>query len=178
MEDPLAPIQTAYIALPDVAWAVDVFGPYAFVANYINGGVQVVDISIPSMPSLAGYYQRTGCFALNVTYNAGHVFVADGPAGMQIYNFDLLDGTADGRMGDLPVRVAPNPARDVVKIALPLDAGATRVTLYDVNGRCIMQEQWQEQWQGQLQVEELPRGVYLLELVSGGNKYSQKIILQ
>jgi hypothetical protein len=97
---------------------------------------------------------------------------------MQIYNFDLLNRTAGNPTGELSVTIYPNPASDVVSFDLPHDAGATRVTLYDVNGRCRMQEWVQKPEQWQLHVAELPRGLYLLEMVIGIKKHSQKIILQ
>ncbi len=88
--DPANPAEEAYLPLGDAAWAVDVFGNYAFVANYINEGVQVINIANPLIPFVEGYYKRSGCFAVNVTYDAGHVFVSDGPAGFDIYRFDLV----------------------------------------------------------------------------------------
>jgi hypothetical protein len=180
--DPLFPSQIAYLQLEDVAKAVDVFNDYAFVANYINGGVKVIDISNPFFPEVVGYYKQTGCFALNVTYDAGHVFVADGLDGMQIYNFDLLTGmeTKEENIGSL--NAFPNPARDRINISSEINGiGNVHLAIYDLTGR-IVAEQKISQTTGYLNtyfnVSDLPRGVYLLKLSGDQRCMSKKIMLQ
>lgn len=181
VQDPLAPIQASYLALPDVAWAVDIFGNHAFVANYINGGVQVVDISLPEMPVVEGYYKRSGCFALNVTYHAGHAFVADGPAGMQIYNFDLLDHAQDHRVSGSYMTVFPNPATNTLTIRGIERHGPAQLTLFDISGKSILDLPVPYngvQSQARINVSELPRGIYLLKVTNGKTEEYRKIILQ
>jgi hypothetical protein len=183
VQDPLSPIQTSYLPLGDAAWAVDVFGQYAFVANYINEGVQVIDNSIPSMPTVAGYYKRTGCFALNVTYDAGHVYVADGPAGIQIYNFDLLSGQQE-TYGDIPklIHVYPNPAAENLYFSTDLlSDGPAEISIIGLNGQIIRRytiEIAPGQKQYKVDISHIQNGIYLLKVRAEANEYTRKIILQ
>ena len=59
---------------------------YAYVSEYILGGLQVADISLRwSTPLLVGWYQPSGVFALGVESFNGFVYVSDGLGGIQIY---------------------------------------------------------------------------------------------
>jgi len=180
--DPLFPLQIASLPLGDVASAVDVFNDYAFVANYIIGGVKVIDISNPFFPTIAGYYTQTGCFALNVTYSAGHVFVADGLAGMQIYNFDLLTGMETQEENIVSLNVFPNPARDRINISSEINVkGNVQLVLYDLTGRIVAEQkisQTSDYLNTYFNVSDLSRGVYLLKLSSDQRCMSKKIMLQ
>lgn len=180
--DPLFPSQIAYLPLGDAAWAVDVFDNYAFVANYINEGVQVIDISNPFLPTVAGYYKQTGCFALNVTYNAGHVFVADGPAGMQIYNFDLLTGLKTEVGSVERFDVFPNPAHDKIFITSEIiELGNVKIALIELTGRVVFEKTMNQSncsLNTDINVNDLPRGVYLLKVSTDKRFLSKKIILK
>ncbi|MFU8843905.1 MAG: T9SS type A sorting domain-containing protein [Bacteroidales bacterium] len=180
--DPVNPIQSSYLPLEDVAYAVDVFGSYAFVANYINGGVQVINVSVPSMPSIAGFYKRTGCFALNVTYDAGHVFVADGPAGIQIYNFDLLSGTEhQSAIQVIPINLFPNPAKEMVYFQCEgLSSSIAFIELYDIKGMIIHQQQIHAingKITGSINAMEIPGGVYFLRISDENSTLTRKLII-
>jgi hypothetical protein len=181
--DPVNPIQSSYLPFEDVAYAVDVFGSYAFVANYINGGVQVVDVSNPTMPSIAGFYKRTGCFALNVTYDAGHVFVADGPAGIQIYNFDLLSGTENQSANPvIQFNLFPNPAKEKIRFECEgLSSAITVIALYDVKGRIFHQQQihtMNGKIEGTINTLEISEGIYILSISNENATFTRKIIIQ
>jgi hypothetical protein len=130
---------------------------------------------------VAGYYKRSGCFALNVTYNAGHVFVADGPAGMQIYQFDLLDRAPDQLQSGLSITVFPNPASNMLTISGIEGQGPAELILFDISGRDIVELQLPNdgnQSLARVNVSELPRGIYLLKVRNGETVEYQKIILQ
>jgi hypothetical protein len=86
------PVTRGYISLPDGANAIRVAENHAFVADYINGGVQVVDVSNPDQPAIDAYYQRSGCFALGVDVSGTNIYLADGAGGFQIYTTSVLTG--------------------------------------------------------------------------------------
>jgi len=180
--DPTNPTQLSYLQLGDAAWAVDMFMNYAFVANYINEGVQVIDISDPFVPSVAGYYKRTGCFALNVTHYEGFVYVADGPAGMQIYNFDLLTGTEEKTSVSNGFEIFPNPASEQVKISGKITAnGSGTITIYSYNGQEIKTANFEivnNTLNINLNVNDLPKGIYILKLKSGNQLENRKLVIQ
>lgn len=51
-----------------------------------DGGLQVIDISNPTKPQDAGYHDTPG-WAYSVFASGGYTFVADGEAGLQVYQF-------------------------------------------------------------------------------------------
>jgi len=167
--DPLNVSEVAYLPLNDAAWAVDVFENYAFVANYINEGVQVINIANPTAPFIEGYYKRSGCFAVNVTFNSGHVFVSDGPAGFDIYKFDLLSGTKDNCIaGKFDLMIQPNPAKDKISVSVQMDIPQNIVIeLYNMEGRKIKSLYNNNEDAGpftkSFNISGLPKGVYLLK---------------
>ncbi|MBN2173761.1 MAG: T9SS type A sorting domain-containing protein [Bacteroidales bacterium] len=178
VSDPVNPIQTSYLSLGDVAWAVDVFGNYAFIANYINEGIQVVDISVPASPQIAGYYKRTGCFALNVTYAAGYVYVADGPAGIQIYNFDLLSGKSETTQEILNCSIFPNPTRDNFFISFGnKKLNPIKIELYELNGRKVVEQYYTgKEDTFTFNTNNIHQGIYLVRINSGNVKITKKVI--
>ena len=87
--DPLNIELLSTFLLSDSARDIDVFGDFAYIANYILEGVQVINISDPTTPTLEGFYKRSGCFALGVTVSIDKIFISDGIAGLNIYENEL-----------------------------------------------------------------------------------------
>ncbi|HNR06343.1 MAG TPA: serine hydrolase [Saprospiraceae bacterium] len=70
------------------------------------------------------------------------------------------------------IRIHPNPARDKVRISMS-DARGMEARIYDLNGRRIKIFQNRED----LDLEGLHEGAYLLEIIKGGSRWFEKIIL-
>jgi len=133
------PVARGYISLPDAAWSIDVKGNHAFLADYINGGVQVVNVANPDNLVIDGYYSRSGCFALGVRVDGTNIYLSDGAAGFQIYKTDLITGTgnppAADKSGSL---VCPNPFDERVRITISDGISGNReLSVYDASGRLI-----------------------------------------
>lgn len=139
VQDPANMTEVAHLPLGDAANALDVFGNYAFIANYILGGVQAINISDPASPFVEGYYKPSGCFAMSVSYLAGHIYLADGPAGFGIYKFDLLSGQEEqAAIAEVNLQVTPNPAKN--KFTVTFSPGSTKdcsIILYNPEGQQI-----------------------------------------
>lgn len=134
-----SPYARGYISLPDAAWSLAVQGNYAFLADYINGGVQVVNVSDPDNLTIDGYYTRSGCFALGVGVDGENIYLADGAAGFQIYKTGLL--TSIGKRGKEnchAVTSSPNPFTDRVSISINKTGISNQeLTVFDASGRLI-----------------------------------------
>ena len=59
-------------------------GDYAYIADQ-SSGLQIINISNPTAPSLAGSYHTDGQ-ALGVAVVSNYAYVADGYSGLQIIN--------------------------------------------------------------------------------------------
>lgn len=134
------PVARGYISLPDAPWKIDVKENHAFLACYINGGVQVVDVTHPDNLEIDGYYTRSGCFALGIRVDGNDIYLADGAAGFQIYKTGLITGS-----GTLPLPAVspssafPNPFKNQVEIRAASVAEAGRdLHVYDASGRLVI----------------------------------------
>jgi len=87
-----------YIDTPGTALGVHLVGDYAYVAGY-HAGLQIIDISTPSAPSLTGTYNTSGV-ALGVHVVGDYAYVADWYAGLHVIDISTpstpsLTGTYD-----------------------------------------------------------------------------------
>ncbi len=133
------PIEAGYCSLPDGANSVVVTENMAFVADYINGGVQVVDVEDPYNPTIAGYYRRSGCFALGVSVGGRDIYLADGAAGFQIYNTNLITKSNNQPVQQSTiVKSYPNPFSDFIEIKLDCTVDANNyLVIYDAVGNIV-----------------------------------------
>ena len=119
IQDLTNPILKTTLALPGtIGNGIVIVGSYAYVANR-NGGLQVVNISNPLSPSIAGSY-ITGFnaneWAYNVYYNAPYLYMAkhtlnNSQANSQILVFDISTPASPSLVTsiDIPL-VGPQPA--------------------------------------------------------------------
>ena len=77
---------------------VAVAGDLAFIA-YGQSGLQVIDVSDPAEPSLAGTYQPSAASSNNIAVQDSNVYVADGAGGIQV--IDISDRSNPTRIGGL-----------------------------------------------------------------------------
>jgi hypothetical protein len=73
--------------------------------------------------------------------------------------------------------IFPNPASDQVEIRLPSRAGATQLRIYDVRGQLVM-EQALVAGGNILRTADLQTGIYFVELRSGAQVHSEKLLVQ
>jgi hypothetical protein len=135
VSDPYLPASVGYCSLPDGANGVAVSWPFVFVGDYILGGVQVVDVTIPSAPFVTAYYKPSGVFAQGVTVKDNFVVAGDGVCGFQVY--DLLTATNIGGQeaaSMFGLSVYPNPGKGSRYVTMDIDQPAS-VTLRILNSR-------------------------------------------
>jgi hypothetical protein len=75
------------------------------------------------------------------------------------------------------VDVFPNPARNVVNINLTGFTGRSDVSMFDINGRVIMNRAVGT-GNSQLDISALPAGVYMMKIKNGGKEVSMKKIIK
>ena len=74
-------------------------------------------------------------------------------------------------------RVYPNPTTDQVAVLVPLSAEVCEVTLCDMKGRKLRAVTLSGS-QTSLSLSDLPKGVYLLTVISPTNHFSTRILKQ
>ncbi|MCF8366382.1 MAG: T9SS type A sorting domain-containing protein, partial [Bacteroidales bacterium] len=97
------------------------------------------DISNPSDPQTSAYYYRSGCFALGATVEGSYVYLADGPAGFQIYDNLIITSTDEySTITDNDVFIYPNPATHCFNIEFEIPTRAQyNIELLDLTGKKV-----------------------------------------
>ncbi len=145
--------------------------------KFVNGSF----VTIATIPVL----KQDGAPSFNALYS----YTDEGFDGSGPVYYRLLVKEPDGRVfysdiraittkGSTAVLIFPNPARDVVNIILPSDAGMMDVTLNDFSGKTI--QRWIGLQQQQMQIFNLVPGIYLLRIHNrnSGEQLLQRIIVQ
>lgn len=80
------------------------------------------------------------------------------------------------------IRVYPNPATDWLAVQLPLkDRQTVQVNMYNTTGQIVQHQVYQNQvglLSTQLQVNQLPKGLYYVELMVNDERLLEKVIIQ
>ena len=83
---------------------------------------------------------------------------------------------------DGTLTISPNPASDYINIRLDdSENGDVRVTVYDLNGRMLLNRNFvkgQQKWQQNLPVDNLGSGVKLINVYIGNDHYSERVIIK
>lgn len=76
------------------------------------------------------------------------------------------------------VSVYPNPTLGSLKISLAGLSGSTALAVYSLDGALIFSKTVAENASSQLDLSDFPAGIYLLEAVNAGQRYTEKIVLR
>lgn len=181
--DPNNPFIAGYVYTPDGSTAIEAKGNYAYVANYILGGVQMVDISFPANPLISGYYKPSGVFALGVSVQGSHVYIADGIAGFQVYDNLIITGNHEPAKADQGIiEVHPNPASANAFIDFQTASrNYCKLSLFDNTGRevKVVFEGWLDagNQKFELRRDNLNAGIYLVNLKLDKRIETQKLLI-
>ena len=114
ISNPTTPSRVGRLSMPGKVMDLALLGQYAYVAN-ADAGLQVVDISNPSAPTLRGFYSATPCWAAGIAILGGRAYVADVTVGLQIFDLGtptvpvLLSATnLGGTAADVAVKATAN----------------------------------------------------------------------
>jgi hypothetical protein len=109
--------------------------------------------------------------------------VADGPAGFDIYNFDLLSGTNDNfSTNDYGLQVQPNPAKNKISISFDLPSSQyARIDLFNLEGQMIRSLYNSKLNEGQFgktfDIANIPKGIYLLKVQLNEQVTTKKLVI-
>jgi hypothetical protein len=82
-----------------------------------------------------------------------------------------------GSIGTTRFSITPNPATDKLQINLGTSAGKVTATLSNASGQVVMQEVISDST-ATLSVDQLPAGMYLLQLQKGKDIHTEKVQIQ
>ncbi|MDH7444459.1 glycoside hydrolase family 48 protein [Aquimarina sp. 2201CG14-23] len=166
----------------------EVYIPNGFIGTMPNGdeikpGVTFLDIR-------SGYKNDPEFERLETAYNAGQDFTQRyhrSWAQIEValanaeYGFFFGDEEPSNKVpvNQFKVSTTPNPATDYINISTNFEMKNTRIRIIDIAGNVIRKEPMlNKQKSTRLSVEELPSGLYILEIfdITTGEKFRNKII--
>jgi len=77
---------------------------------------------------------------------------------------------------NLHVNLYPNPAKDFITIDLNQNVKDASVKVYDVIGKCVIQSSLTNGYSKQIDLSNIEKGIYFVEIESDGKKHVSKII--
>lgn len=100
--------------------------------------------------------------------------ISDSESGVVLYsNFNTL--SLNSFRNEAFVKVYPNPATSMLNVQIPNAAAIDKIVVSDITGKIIMK---QTKNSSQINVENLVKGLYILEVYSSRNKFQTKFIKQ
>jgi hypothetical protein len=108
-----------------------------------------------------------GIYTVELIDSFGCVYSSNG------FNVNL--GTAEITSFDWSVY--PNPANDLVTIEINQNGLVNHVVLIDLAGRVLKSESWNNGSLVQLNVTDVPKGYYIIQLTSGAQKFTKQLII-
>jgi hypothetical protein len=160
--------------------------------SYYHDGLYIYDLSDPSNPTVAGYYDTypdsvapnyNGAWGVYPFLPSGNVLVSDTEYGLFVFNVnDIISGVEETAQEPFDLRIFPNPFKDVFQITYTAE-GNTDVSaeLYDLYGNSVlnMNEAFtgnSGEFQASVICGDLPSGVYFLSLRIGKSTVTRKVI--
>lgn len=118
--------------------------------------------------------------AANLTPSGNYFFVAGDGGLIARYETDLINGTRERRIAAQRLSAFPNPTQGLLTLDLSdqEDYSAVNISLFDLNGREVLQRQEVVSQQLQLDLSQQPAGVYLVRVAGDGWLRTGRIIRQ
>ena len=128
-------------------------------------------------------YDGTGCWGYNCITFTMDDLGNSGPGGVmtQPFTLNIINAWPQGNSTNVTeqtqhIGVFPNPAHDQVQIQLPTHNNG-QLNLYSIDGKCVMQTNT-NQSNTQLDIRELPQGVYMIKWTHQGSTWTERLIVE
>lgn len=177
-----------WLPLEDSARGVFMDAYHCYVANYIYGGVKVIELGNLNRYEVVDWYKRSGCFALDVIKSDSLLYVADGPCGFQVYHHwnNPIDAIPDAVPPALSMNatVYPNPFNPETQIRFTLQhSDHVRVDVFNIRGQhvCRLLDAVRPAGINTIvwKADDQSSGVYLVRVSSSGRKdYLRAMLLK
>jgi hypothetical protein len=77
------------------------------------------------------------------------------------------------------LKVYPNPTSDIINIELNENVGKdNKIDVRDIYGRIVLQKNWIDGSRHQLDLKQLPKGMYFIRIQNNNKSYIEKVIIQ
>lgn len=155
-------------------------GNLVYVSHY-NDGLQVFDISNPSIPERVAYYDTfdgddsypfNGAWGIYAFLPSGRILISDRTSGLYLFEMDVV--LSNQSVNSEPeISLFPNPCTDVLN--LKCNELVQQITLYDLSGKIVLQQNPMQNT-AQLNMTGLPSSVYVVEVVTAKTTIRNNVI--
>ena len=155
--------------------------------QFMFAGINLPD-SNSNEPGSHGFVQyaikpKGGLTVNTIIYNTASIyFDFNLPVGTNTTQNIIVEAIPNGvgNVGSMAqgITVYPNPAQGVLMIGLRSQEQPLWVSMYDMQGRVVLQRRLTAQAKQALDISSLPNGTYLLDMVQGTSRYQGKVIKQ
>lgn len=90
----------------------------------------------------------------------------------------VINVSTDEIVSDNSVIIFPNPSSGIFTVNLISKTIDTKIFVYDVVGNCLWNKNCRNEANYQIDLRSHPKGIYLMEIVSEGKRFTKKIVLQ
>jgi len=97
--------------------------------------------------------------------------------GIATFNTTVLSTLGIPAAETASLSVYPNPASGIVNVSLPATYTESTISLYDTNGRMLIQTHAGKSGNTQVDLSSLPNGAYIMSVVSNENVAVQKVMV-
>ena len=94
------------------------------------------------------------------------------------WNFDVLNLTSISQTENEGFSIYPNPSNGLVRVAFPVEVETAVLTVSDLFGRTILQENLNGGTTLDLDLSHLTPGMYMMDLVMEQGRSSQRLIIK
>jgi len=132
---------------------------YRNLQNNINGGWDMVTNVADSL-IYEGYRTAVSVSDINGDGKLDMV-MGNYSGGLSLfYGLIVNNSIAEPNLPEVDAHIYPNPFMEIITVQMRADAGAVVFTLYDINGRELLQKQWNGQSEQSVDVSFLSSGIY------------------
>ncbi len=139
-----------------------------------SGSTVTNNIEIPSTVATGTYRMRISVIATNEPNVDPCYYELDDYGEYEDYLVNVTNTLAVSDLTKSKVAVYPNPVSDVfnIKLADSFNAATAKITITDITGKTVKTFATEETYN----IADLPKGVYIIKVTDGENKYTQKLI--
>lgn len=84
----------------------------------------------------------------------------------------------DGVKNNFSLNIFPNPSSGIFTIGFNKPNADTKIFIYDVFGNCVLSNFIPKELNQRIDLSNQPKGIYFIEMISGEQRQSKKIVLQ
>ena len=159
-------------------------------SSYYYDGLQVFDVSDPLQPTRAYYFDTylgaarnnyEGAWGVYPFFDSGKILVSDMQTGLYVFSLPAVSTNEIENITDL--KIFPQPFTNSLNIQLnnTFKRDDVQISLMDITGKTVVNFGEQQILSGENQFElnineDLPKGVYILNIVGQHINLSQKVV--